>query len=205
MDVRVGLWRKLSTEELMLLNYGVGEDSWGSLELQEIQPVHPKGDQSWVFFGRTDAKAETPVLWPPNVKSWPIGKTLMLGEIGGRRIRARQIMRWLDGITHSMDVSLSEFRELVDGLGSLVCCDSWGRKDSDTTEWLNWTELNDKCLPSLHGVVGYLYIVFGEMSGKWNYMRHNVENIFKLQISYILISVIYKELLQLNRGDKIPN
>ena len=61
-------------------------------------------------------------------------KTLMLGGTGGRRKRGRERMRWLDGITHSMDVSLSEFRELVDGLGSLVCCDSWGRKDSDTTE-----------------------------------------------------------------------
>ena len=74
MDVRVGLWRKLSTEELMLLSCGVGEDSCESLGLQEVQPVHPKGDQSWVFFGRNDAKAETSVLWPPHVKSWLIGK-----------------------------------------------------------------------------------------------------------------------------------
>ena len=70
MDVRVGLWRKLSAEELMLLNCGVGEDSWESLGLQ----VHPKGDQSWVFIGRTDAKAETPILWPPHVKIWLIWK-----------------------------------------------------------------------------------------------------------------------------------
>ena len=68
MDVRVGLWRKLSAEELMLLNCGVREDSWESLELQEIQPVHPKGDQSWIFIRRTDAEAETPVLWPPDAK-----------------------------------------------------------------------------------------------------------------------------------------
>ena len=60
MHVRVGLWRKMSTEKLMLLNCGVGEDSWESLGLHEIQPVHPKGDQSWVFTGRTDAEAETP-------------------------------------------------------------------------------------------------------------------------------------------------
>ena len=69
MDVRVGLRRRLSGEELMLLNCGVGEDSSESLGLQEIQPVHSKGDQPWVFFGRNDAKAETPVLWPPHVKS----------------------------------------------------------------------------------------------------------------------------------------
>ena len=74
MDVRVGLWRKPSTKELMLLNCGVGEDSWESLGLQEIQPVRPKGDQSWVFIGRTDAEAETPILWPPHAKSWLIGK-----------------------------------------------------------------------------------------------------------------------------------
>ena len=70
MDVRVGLWRKLSTKELMLLNCGVGEDS---LDHKEIQPVRPKRDQSWVFFGRTDAKAETPILWPPLAMSWLIG------------------------------------------------------------------------------------------------------------------------------------
>ena len=74
MDLRVGLWRKLNTKELMLLNCGVGEDSWESLDCKKIQPVHYKGDQSWDFFGRNDAKAETPVLWPPHEKSWLIGK-----------------------------------------------------------------------------------------------------------------------------------
>ena len=69
MDVRVGLSRKLSAEELMLLNCGVGEDSCESHDCKEIQPVHSKGDQPWVFFGRNDAKAETLVLWPPHAKS----------------------------------------------------------------------------------------------------------------------------------------
>ena len=68
MDVSVGLWRKLSMEKWMLLNCGVGEDSWESLNCKEIQPVHPKGDQSWVFIGQTDAKTETPILWPPHAK-----------------------------------------------------------------------------------------------------------------------------------------
>ena len=82
------------------------------LDCKEIQPVHPKGDRSWVFIGRTDVEAETPILWPPDAKSWLIGKTLMLGKIEGRR-RRRQRMRCLDGITDSMDVSLNELRQLV--------------------------------------------------------------------------------------------
>ena len=78
------------------------------MDCKEIQPVHPKGDQSCVFIGRTDAEAETPVLWPPDAKIDSLEKTLMLGGIGGRRRRGRQRMRWLDGITDSMDMSLSE-------------------------------------------------------------------------------------------------
>ena len=74
MDVRVELQRKLSTEELMLLNCGVGEDSWDFLDSKEIQPVHLKGDQSWVFIGGTDVEAEAPILWLPDAKSWLTGK-----------------------------------------------------------------------------------------------------------------------------------
>ena len=78
------------------------------LDCKEIQPVHPKGDQSWVFTGGTDVEAETPILWPPDAKADSFEKTLMLGKIEGRRRRGRQRMRWLDGITDLTDMSLSK-------------------------------------------------------------------------------------------------
>ena len=83
------------------------------LDCKEIQPVHSKGDQSWVFIGRTDSKAETPRLWPPDERVDSLEKTLMLGGIEGRRRKGRPRMRWPDCITDSMDMSLSELRELV--------------------------------------------------------------------------------------------
>ena len=83
------------------------------LDCKEIQPVHSEGDQPWDFFGRNDAKAETPVLWPLHGRVDSLEKTLMLGGIGGRRRRGRQRVRWLDGITGLMGLSLSELWELV--------------------------------------------------------------------------------------------
>ena len=124
------------------LNCGVGEDSWDSLDCKEIQPVHPKGDQSWVFFGRSDAKAETPVLWPPHAKSWLIGKDSDAGRDCGQEEK-RMTEDEMAGWHHWLDGHESEWTPGVgDGQWGLACCSPWGRKDLDMTEQLNWTELN---------------------------------------------------------------
>ena len=110
------------------------------LDCKEIQPVHPKGDQPWVFIGRTDAEAETPKLWPPHVKSWLIGKDSGAGRNWGQEEKGTtedEMSGWhhrLNG--HEFEWTLG----VGDGQGRLACCGSWGHKESDTTERLNWTE-----------------------------------------------------------------
>ena len=112
------------------------------LDCKEIQLVHSKGNQSWIFIGRTDADAETPILWPSNAKNWLIGKDSDAGKdwrqekMGTTRDEMVGWHHWLNG--HEFEQALG----IGDGQGSLACCSPWGRKESDTTERLNWTEAN---------------------------------------------------------------
>ena len=148
-------WRKLRVEELMLLNCGAGEDSWDPLDCKGIQPVHPKGDQSWVFIGRTNADAEAPILCITDALNWLLGKDpdarkdWRQEEQGTTQDDMVGWHHWLDG--HEFEQALG----VGDGLGSLVCCSQGGCKESDTTKWLNWTEA-----------------ALSEMALKWHLLSH---------------------------------
>ena len=118
------------------------------LDCKEIQPVHPKGDQSWVFIGGTDVEAETPILWAPDMKSWLIWKDPDAGKDWGQEEKGMtedEIVgwhHWLNGHGFGWTPCVG------DGQGSLACWDSWGHKELDRTEWLKWAELMDY----LHGL-----------------------------------------------------
>ena len=110
------------------------------LDCKEIQPVYPKGDQSWVFIGRTDVEAETLILWPPDAKSWLIWKDLDAGKDWGQEEKGTTEDE-MAGWNHWLDGCESEWTPGVgDGQGGLACYNSWGCKESDTTEQLNWNE-----------------------------------------------------------------
>ena len=140
MDVRVGLWRRLSAEELMLLNCGVGEDSWESLGPQGDPISHPTGYESWILNGRTDVEAETPILWPPDADSWLIWKDHDAGKDWGQEAKGTTEDEMVVWHHQHNGHGFGWTPEVGDGQGGLACCSSWGREESDMTEWLNWTE-----------------------------------------------------------------
>ena len=112
------------------------------LDSKEVKPVHPKGSQSWIFTGRTDAEAEAPILWPPDAKNWLIRKDPDAGE-DWRREEKGMTEDEMVGWHYQLDAH--EFEQALgvgDEQGSLVCCSPWGCKESDMTEWLNWTPLS---------------------------------------------------------------
>ena len=120
------------------------------LDCREIKPVHPKGDHSWVFIGRTDVEAETPILWLPDVKSWLIWKYPDAGKDWGQEEKGTTedkmvgCHHWLNGNGFGWTQGIG------DAQGGLACCGSWGHKELDTTEWLNWTELKENLKSAQH-------------------------------------------------------
>ena len=155
MDVRVGLWRKLSAKKLMLFNLVLEKTLESPLYFKEIQPVHSKGDQSWVFFGRNNAETETPILRPPHANSWLIGKVSDSGRDWAQEkgTTEDEIAGWhhrLNG--HEFEQAPG----VGNGHGSQACCSPRGCKESDTTEWLNNNDR--KCASWISKVLTYLHI-----------------------------------------------
>ena len=112
-----------------------------SLHCKEMQPVHPKGNHPWIVIGRTDVEAEIPILWPPDAKTWLIGKDPDAGKDWKwekKGMTEDEMVGWHHWLKrHEFELTVG----VGDGQGGLACCSPWGCKESDTTEWLNWTEL----------------------------------------------------------------
>ena len=144
MDVRVGLWTKLAQKNWCFWTVVLEKTLESILDCKEIQPVHPKGDQPWVFIGRTDAEVAALILWLPDAKSWLIWKDPNAGKDWGQEekgMREHEMIgwhHWLDGHGFGWTPGVG------DGQGSLACCGSWCCKELDMIEQLNWNELNTR-------------------------------------------------------------
>ena len=140
MDLRVGLKRNWVLKNWSFWTMVLEKTRESPLDCKEIQPVNPKGNQSWIFIGRTDVEAETPILWPPHAKSWLIWKDPDTAKDRGQEEKGMtedEMVGW------HHQLSGHEFEQapgIGDGQGSLACYSPWGCKESDMTEWLNWTE-----------------------------------------------------------------
>ena len=200
MDVRVGL---IAQEGWVLKNWCfwnvVLEKTLESpLDSKEIKPVHPKGNQSWIFIGRTDAEGETPVLWPPDVKKWLTGKDPDAGTDWRQEEKGMtedELVGWhhqLNG--HEFEQALG----VAYGQGSLACCSPWGLKESDMTVWLNWTEAQVEVLPHqcpyTHGAV---CCAFYQLSSHWSHIKIDssalqTENIISYFSGFLIKLKIFK-------------
>ena len=145
------------------------------LNCKEIQPVNSKGNQSWIFSGRTDAEAETPILWPPDAKNWLFGKDSDAGrDLGQEEKGTREDWDgWMASPTRWTWVWVNSGSS---GQGGLACCDSWGRKELDTTEWLNWTEL--MCLDAMISI-------FWMLNFKPAFSPSSIPGIFQAKILWV--------------------
>ena len=142
-------------------------------DCKEIQPVNPKGNQSWIFIGRTDVEAEMSILWPPDGKNWHIWKYPVAGK-DWRQEEKGTTEDELVGWHHQLNGHEFEQTPGVDGQGNLACCSPWGCRELNTTEWLNWTEqqskfpegwflisfVNSCCFLSIHYVVSGCIVIF---------------------------------------------
>ena len=157
--------KKAEHRKLMFLNCGVEKTLESPLDCKEIQPVHPKGDQSWVFIGRTDGEADTPILWPPDAESWLIWKDPDAGKDWGQEEKGTaedEMVGWhhlLNGNGFGWTLGVGDMQ------GGLACCGSWGHKESDTTESLNSTEellcsLSLVCIMKFHDLYALCVFVY---------------------------------------------